>query len=271
MGDCSKRWKGFRGGVGIGTAVYIAKNYGFLPPHDWAESTTAPIAIKGNATDDYIEKVRALAAVLPTNACMISESEFKSILADDTKETAKADFIQYIDALFEPSDFVGVSHNLEYSKDDEFIIDGDEVRVRYETAETLKRFCKQESDGEQLSPTDWEGTFDYKIHRCLPASTIINPLYKRGKYWDCSADNVASYRHVLIESDDMPLYEQLKILIATGAPISTITYSGNKSLHACVKVEARDEIEYRERFELVQDVCAAYGMRIDPACKNPTR
>ena len=63
-----------------------------------------------------------------------------------------------------------------------------------------------------------------------------------------SNDNVAAFRHVLVEWDkDMPLAEQASKIETSGLPVSVMLTSGGKSVHAWVRVDAKDAEEWRQR------------------------
>ena len=53
-----------------------------------------------------------------------------------------------------------------------------------------------------------------------------------------SDDNVMRYDHVLLESDKLPLAQQVALLKGLKLPIVSMTFSGGKSIHALVKVDA---------------------------------
>ena len=53
-----------------------------------------------------------------------------------------------------------------------------------------------------------------------------------------SDDCVSEYRYVLLESDKLPLAQQVALLKGLKLPIVSMTYSGGKSIHALVKVDA---------------------------------
>ncbi len=95
----------------------------------------------------------------------------------------------------------------------------------------------------------------------------INP-YKNGS--TTGADqNVASYRHVLIEFDDLPEADQLHILRASNLPLTAIISSGGRSYHGWVRVDAPD----RHTWESRRDAIYAYLEDANPcpANKNPGR
>lgn len=68
----------------------------------------------------------------------------------------------------------------------------------------------------------------------------VNPVDGQG----CKKENVTECRNLLIESDSMSIDVQLKWLEESKLPITTITYSGGRSLHAILRVDAEDLKEY---------------------------
>ena len=54
-------------------------------------------------------------------------------------------------------------------------------------------------------------------------------------------------------------------------PIACLVSSGNKSLHAIVKIGAKDPEEYRQRVDFLYRRLAEEGMGIDPQNSNPSR
>jgi hypothetical protein len=94
----------------------------------------------------------------------------------------------------------------------------------------------------------------------------INPLRVGGSK---DAD-VSAYRHVLIEFDKtLSIEEQWNLYLQTKLPCSAVIYSGGQSLHAWVRVDARDRAEYDERVKILQEHFAPYG--VDGKNKNPSR
>ncbi len=60
-------------------------------------------------------------------------------------------------------------------------------------------------------------------------------------------DNVTSFRNALIEYDDISKEEQVKRLLDSGLPILSMTDSGNKSVHAIVRVDASNAKDYKRK------------------------
>ena len=93
----------------------------------------------------------------------------------------------------------------------------------------------------------------------------INPF--KPNLYSGSDNDVSAYRHVLVEMDERPKAEQEKVLRDTGMPITALIDSGGKSIHAWVRVDARDRKEWEER----RDIIYAAIPGIDPKNKNPAR
>lgn len=78
------------------------------------------------------------------------------------------------------------------------------------------------------------------------------------------AEDIKDYRYTLIECDSIAdLKIQGAYIRKIGFPVASLTWSGNKSLHAVVKVEADSHEEYKRRVELLHEVCQSVGFKID--------
>lgn len=95
----------------------------------------------------------------------------------------------------------------------------------------------------------------------------INPI----KEDDVSGrdDGVSVFRHLLVEFDTRPKEEQYAIFKQSNLPISAIIDSGGKSLHAWVRVDAKDFEEWKLRRQAVFDYLSDYEP--DEMTKNPSR
>lgn len=69
-----------------------------------------------------------------------------------------------------------------------------------------------------------------------------------------SNDNVAAFRHVLAEWDDLPAAQQHERLVTSGLPISVIVTSGGKSVHGWVRVDATTKAEWDRRRDAVHQL-----------------
>ena len=95
----------------------------------------------------------------------------------------------------------------------------------------------------------------------------FNPLDGNG----IRNDNVTDFRFALVESDSLPLPRQNAIMRELELPIAAMVYSGGKSIHAIVKIEAGDYAEYKKRVEYLYKVCDKNGLKVDTQNKNPSR
>lgn len=93
----------------------------------------------------------------------------------------------------------------------------------------------------------------------------INPIKPGGK----SDADVTHYRHALIEFDSLTLSEQYGIIKQSNVPCSAILHSGGKSIHAWVKVDAKDREDYDSKVAWLYDHFLQSG--IDIKNKNPSR
>lgn len=93
----------------------------------------------------------------------------------------------------------------------------------------------------------------------------INPM-KLGGSKDA---DVTAFRHALIEFDSLSPTEQWGLYQASKLPCTAIISSGGKSVHAWVRVDAKDRTEYDDRVKLLYQHFAAYN--IDAKNKNPSR
>lgn len=135
------------------------------------------------------------------------------------------------------------------------------LRQNYHPEEFVKIItqCKPANNKGKFSPIQ-SGKLFYKVGKLVEdlkngktLESIIGPYNHQAGVWigvnpvdgkGCSRGNVTECRSLLIESDLMPIDVQLKWLEESKLPITTITYSGGRSLHAILRVDAEDPTEY---------------------------
>ena len=83
--------------------------------------------------------------------------------------------------------------------------------------------------------------------------------------------NVTDFRYALVECDNMELGKQLAIIKQLELPCAALVYSGGKSVHAIVKVNAPDYTEYRKRVDYLYSACQKNGLTLDQQNRNPSR
>ncbi|QHZ52181.1 Regulatory protein RepA [Paenibacillus larvae subsp. larvae] len=95
----------------------------------------------------------------------------------------------------------------------------------------------------------------------------FNPLDGKG----VKNENVTDFRYALVESDTMDIEKQNAIMRELELPIAVLVYSGGKSLHAIVRIDAASYEEYRKRVDYLYNVCKKNGLSIDNQNRNPSR
>ena len=87
-----------------------------------------------------------------------------------------------------------------------------------------------------------------------------------------SDKDVTDFRYALVEADDLSREEQWQKLSGLNLPIKCVTWSGGKSLHAIVKIEAGTDCKlYKDRVTKLYRYLEAHNFPADTANKNPSR
>ena len=103
----------------------------------------------------------------------------------------------------------------------------------------------------------WMGSEHGAFIRCNP----IKPE-------DPTDKGVTSFRHAVLEFDSGTEAEQWGRIKSSGLPITAVIHSGGKSLHAWVRLDAKDRTEYDQR---VKVLLAAFPDADQKVAKNPNR
>ena len=163
-------------------------------------------------------------------------------------------FIRLIDACFRPDEFVSIAPAAESDE-----------------GETAPR------RGVTLTAAEWKARVIKKggIDRCfgtkLGLFLRINPMCQDG----ATNEAVTALRHVLVEFDrdqqgnPIPKEQQYHAVVASGMPVAALIDSGNKSLHAWIRVDAPDDVEYKRRVAIIWDWFS--GLNLDKQNRNPSR
>ncbi len=240
-GDCQKKWATFNGSgtpVTGGTIYQLAIEGGYSP------SGTRDEAMNW---DDEIARdpLRVLEGV--------EIEEFKVPRHWSPKEQ----IIAYIKTLFSSDEYVG------YVTDSWKNEDGKPLPKKGSFDRTAGELLSELS---ALTNDDIGAVFgDYDED--AGAWIRFNPLDGKG----VKNENVTDYRYALVESDSTDLNTQYTVMKELELPIAALVYSGGKSIHAIVKVEAANADEYRERVQYLYNVCRKNGLEVDKQNKNPSR
>ena len=163
-------------------------------------------------------------------------------------------FLRLLDTCFRPEEFVAIAPATE---DDE----GNIIPKRGVTL-TVKQWRKR---------VEVKGGIDKCFTTPLGLFIRINPMREGG----AKNDDVTSYRQVLVEFDKnakgerIPKDVQFGAIVSSGLPVSAVIDSGNKSIHAWVRVDAPDASEYKRRVDIIWDWFE--GLNLDKQNKNPSR
>ncbi|MFM1621720.1 AAA family ATPase [Streptococcus mutans] len=169
------------------------------------------------------------------------------------------ELIKFLETIFESTDLVGYVTST-------YPIETDNGTIYKPTQGNYDRTAGQLIQELQKNSNDIGAVFgDYKEQ--AGAWIRFNPLDGKG----VKNNNVTDFRYALIESDSMDLGKQYALFKELELPIATLTHSGHKSLHAIVKVDAKDYQEYRNRVDYIYQVCKKNGLDIDTQNRNPSR
>lgn len=139
-------------------------------------------------------------------------------------------------------------------------------------------------NGEIVEWIDWgvntrEGWIDYwRLGFFIPPLICPNPLMpggvlrSNGKRSFVCNDAIAVFRHVVAEMDGIPLQDQCKFWCGLGLKgITALIFSGNKSYHALLRVDAADRKEWNAKVVQGLYPLALVPLGFDPSCCNPCR
>jgi hypothetical protein len=83
------------------------------------------------------------------------------------------------------------------------------------------------------------------------------------------AENITSFRNILVEMDGISLGAQERLVKRIGLPFTTQTFSGGKSFHFIMSLE--QPLKDLEAYCDLTKAIYAIVKRMDPSCKNPNR
>lgn len=240
-GEAWRKWDSFKGAatpITAGTLVQMAKDHGWEPSRsghelDWGDE------IGGKDSQVVVKK-----------------GWLESI---DIKEPETWDPVEqlltYLDVLFTDEENVGYVTEV-WEKDGKILpTSGSYDRTAVQLKAALKH-CKGDI-GAVIGDTNPDAG----------AWIRFNPLDGKG----VRNENVTDLRYALVESDETELGQQNAILRELELPIAALVYSGGKSLHAIVHIDAPNYEEYRKRVEFLYDICRKNGLQPDKQNKNPSR
>ena len=242
-GECEQKWQGFNGSaepVTAGTIIQMAKDRGLTFGGDFRE-------LDWDSEISYEE-----------GAPTINTGEGIPIHEPENFDPVN-EIVTYLETLFEAGDNVGYVTETWESED--------KGKRRYLPT---KGACDRTA-GELIQQLKSCGgdigavLGDYKTE--AGAWIRFNPLDGKG----VKNENVTEYRYALVESDSMPIAQQHAVIRELELPVAVLVYSGGKSLHAIVRIDAPNYDEYRKRVDYLYKICKENGLDIDRQNRNPSR
>lgn len=244
-GECFTKWNSFNETAGDivtgGTIFDYAKKGGFVPPKkldpnegvlDWEDEI-------GNIIDkDSIDSIE------------LHEPS-------DSNWNPANELIRYLTTLFDTDEYVGfVVSSIENEKGK--FIPGNRGNFRMTAGQIVEGLHSCNGD---------IGAVIGDYNQAAGAWIRFNPLNGEG----VRNTDIASFKYALVESDSLDIGKQLSIIHQLELPVAAVVYSGAKSIHAIVKVDASDNKEYRERVSYLYKICDKNGLEVDSQNKNPSR
>lgn len=244
-GECFTKWNSFNEEAGAivtgGTVFEYAKRGGFVPPKkidpnegvlDWEDEI-------GNIIDkDSIDSIE------------LHEPS-------DSNWNPANELIRYLTTLFDTDEYVGfVVSSIENEKGK--FIPGNRGNFRMTAGQIVEGLHSCNGD---------IGAVIGDYNQAAGAWIRFNPLNGEG----VRNTDIASFKYALVESDSLDIGKQLSIIHQLELPVAAVVYSGAKSIHAIVKVDASDNKEYRERVSYLYKICDKNGLEVDSQNKNPSR
>ena len=248
QGECAAKWRGFGRGaseVRGGTIVQMARDAGWEP---------RAAADRGAAIGWDVEE-------LPADDGPIVDPtwvESRELAEPGDGWQGWRDLVRYLEALFEPGEVVGYVVESWRKKDGGRWLPNGKGPHSETAGEIIERVTKH--GGDLAASIGWNNAE-------AGAWIRFNPLDGKG----VRNANVAEFRYALVESDEMEVGRQLAIIEELELPVAALVHSGNKSLHAIVRIDAADYDEYRRRVDFLYATCAKNGLKLDTQNKNPSR
>jgi regulatory protein RepA len=248
-GNCERKWNTF-GNVGVtgATIVMMAKERG------WEPERKGQPKLSYNNHSLSIEFSDEIPSENIVQEGWLETDEFKEP-GDEWNDVKDAS--DYLQALFDPSDVIGYVMQSRFIPDKNKYIPADKGTYTVTCGQVLDELSRSKSIDKAF------GTYDKKGGAWIR----FNPLDGNG----VKNDNVTEFKYALIESDNMDLSTQLAIINELKLPCAAIVYSGSKSVHAIVHIDAHSYSEYRSRVEYLFKICEKNGLSLDKQNKNPSR
>lgn len=244
-GECFTKWNSFNETAGDivtgGTIFDYAKRGGFVPPK------------KIDPNDGVLDWEDEIGNIIDKDSIDSIELHEPS----DSNWNPANELIRYLTTLFDTDEYVGfVVSSIENEKGK--FIPGNRGNFRMTAGQIVEGLHSCNGD---------IGAVIGDYNQAAGAWIRFNPLNGEG----VRNTDITSFKYALVESDSLDIGKQLSIIHQLELPVAAVVYSGAKSIHAIVKVDASDNKEYRERVSYLYKICDKNGLEVDSQNKNPSR
>lgn len=244
-GECFTKWNSFNETAGDivtgGTIFDYAKRGGFVPPK------------KKDPNEGVLDWEDEIGNIIDKDSIDSIELHEPS----DSNWNPANELIRYLTTLFDTDEYVGfVVSSIENEKGK--FIPGNRGNFRMTAGQIVEGLHSCNGD---------IGAVIGDYNQAAGAWIRFNPLNGEG----VRNTDIASFKYALVESDSLDIGKQLSIIHQLELPVAAVVYSGAKSIHAIVKVDASDNKEYRERVSYLYKICDKNGLEVDSQNKNPSR
>ena len=244
-GECSRKWESFNGNsnpVTGATIVQLAKERGMPVAESRALDWDDEISYETDSAEEHVI----------VNRNWVEGRE----ITPPADWQPQREIIRYLETLFGEDENVGYVMQ-SYEKDGKFVPanKGAYDRTAGQLIEHLRK-CGGDI-GAVLG--------DYNPQ--CGAWIRFNPLDGKG----IKNENVTEFRYALVESDNVDIEQQNALIRELELPVAVLVYSGKKSLHAIVRIDAENYEEYRRRVDFLYQICAKNGLSPDTQNRNPSR
>ena len=163
----------------------------------------------------------------------------------------------YLESLFEPDDLVCIVRRGTPSKRQPGKFDPGEVGAFHRCGELVDKLRDHPGD---------MGGGEAGVWVCVNATDGINRSYSKANGY-----HITDFANALVECDEGDLATQLAWYRSLNLPVRCVVYSGGKSLHAIVAIDAPDHETYSRRVRALFSYIERSGLVMDQQNKNCSR
>lgn len=244
-GECEKKWRSFNGNtspVTAGTIYQMAFDNGYSPERN-----------QGNYELDWDSEIGSGSDCVVVDKNWIEGRE----ISEPQKWEPVKEITRYIETLFEASENIGYNMRSFQNNKGKYV-PADKGNYDRTAGEILQLLSMCDGDIGAVF-----GDYD----KNAGAWIRVNPLDGKG----IKNENVTDFRYALVEADEMTIEQQNAVIRELELPVAVLMYSGGKSVHAVVRIDAPNYDEYRKRVDFLYNICRKNGLKLDKQNRNPSR